>query len=518
MAQKLVECVANFSEGRRTGIVDSIVSAIAAVPGVHLLDRSSDTDHNRSVITFVGAPEGIVEAAFQAIATAARLINMDEQKGEHPRIGATDVVPFVPLSGVTMDDCVQLARALGKRVGQELSIPVYLYESAATRPDRVNLEDIRRGEYEGLKQAVLTDPNRAPDFGPSKLGSAGATVIGARPPLVAYNVYLTTDEVSIAKKIAAAIRQSSGGYRYIKSLGLLVDGRAQVSINMTDYTRSPIARVVETIRREAARYGVGIHHSELIGLIPQAALIEAAQWYLQLDQFTPTQVLETRLFAGETEIGAVAQPKVGTAASTFLDRLAEGTATPGGGSAAAYSGAMGAGLVSMVARLTIAKKKYAEVETRMRDIAAQADGLRASLEQAVSGDAEAFDAVMAAMKLPKDTEAQQQTRANAIEQATYQAAAVPLEVAGLAAQVIELAAEVAEKGNTNAITDGASAAAMARAALNAAALNVKTNALSISNKEDAAGWLSQLTEIDAQAQAAEARIREALRQRAGIEA
>ncbi len=295
MTKQLVECIPNFSEGRRSDVVDAIANAIASIPGIFILNRSSDADHNRSVITFVGSPESVSEAAYCAIAKAAELINLDEHQGQHPRIGAADVVPFVPLKNMTIQNCVELARALGERVGRELNIPVYLYEAAATHPDRVHLENVRRGNYEVLKLAIQDDPARRPDFGPHQLGSAGATVIGARAPLIAYNVYLTTDDVEIARKIASAVRHSSGGLRYVKALGLLVDGRAQVSMNLTDFAQTPIARVVEQIRREAARYGTAIHHSELIGMIPQQALIDAARWYLQLDQFSPDQILETRL-------------------------------------------------------------------------------------------------------------------------------------------------------------------------------------------------------------------------------
>jgi glutamate formiminotransferase len=295
MKNQLVECIPNFSEGRRMEIVDAIADAIAAVPGVLILDRSGDPDHNRSVITFVGAPDTVTEAAFRAIAKASQLINLDEHQGQHPRIGAADVVPFVPLKNITIDECVVLARALGERVGQDLQIPVYLYEAAATRPEHVNLENVRRGNYEGLKVSIQSDPARLPDYGPSQLGTAGATVIGARPPLIAYNVYLTTDDVEIARKIAQAVRHSSGGLRFVKALGLIVNGRAQVSMNLTDFTQTPLPRVVELIRREAARYGTAIHHCELIGMIPQMALIDAARWYLQLDQFSPDQIMEIRL-------------------------------------------------------------------------------------------------------------------------------------------------------------------------------------------------------------------------------
>ena len=263
MSEKLVECIPNFSEGRRMDVVDAIVAAVEFVSGVYLLDRSSDADHNRSVITFAGSPKAVADAAFAAVACAAERINLDEHTGQHPRIGAADVVPFVPLAGSTLDECVDLARGVGERVGRELDIPVYLYEAAATRPERVNLENIRRGGYETLKTAIVTDPFYTPDFGPSQLGTAGATVIGARNPLIAYNVYLTTDDVTIAQRIAEAVRHSSGGLRYVKALGLLVNGRAQVSMNLTDFTGTPIHQAVELIRREAARYGVAVHHSEL---------------------------------------------------------------------------------------------------------------------------------------------------------------------------------------------------------------------------------------------------------------
>ncbi len=295
LPQRLVECVPNFSEGRRQDVIDEIVAAIRSVPRVWILDVESDPDHNRSVITCVGEPEAVVDAMFRAIAKAAELINLDEHEGEHPRIGATDVVPFVPLRGVTMQDCVELARLLGQRVGEELGIPVYLYEAAATRPDRENLANIRKGEYEGLKEAIKSDPDRAPDFGPRELGPAGATVIGAREFLIAFNVYLNTDDVSVAKKIARAVRHSSGGLRYVKALGMLVGGQAQVSMNLTNFKKTPIFRVVEMIRREAARYGCTITHSELVGLTPLEAMLDVAQWYLQLNDFTASQVLERRL-------------------------------------------------------------------------------------------------------------------------------------------------------------------------------------------------------------------------------
>jgi glutamate formiminotransferase len=293
--KRIVECVPNFSEGRSRRVIDEIVGALASVEGVRVLDVQSDADHNRSVVTIVGEPEAVEEAAFQGIKRAARLIDMDQHQGEHPRMGATDVVPFVPIAGVTMVDCVEMARRLGERVGRELAIPVYLYEEAASRPERRNLADVRRGEYEGLKVEIETDPHRAPDFGPARVGKAGATAIGARPPLVAFNVYLNTDDVAIAKAIARSVRHSSGGLRYVKALGLLVEGRAQVSMNLTDHRQTPIHRVVEMIRREAARYGVTIVSSEVVGLLPNEALLDAARFYLQLVDFSSDQILENRL-------------------------------------------------------------------------------------------------------------------------------------------------------------------------------------------------------------------------------
>ena len=491
MKQPIVECIPNFSEGRRVEVVEEIENAIRSVRGVYILDRHIDADHNRSVITFAGSPAEVADAAFEAIKTAAGKIDLDKQKGEHPRIGATDVIPFVPISGVTMDECVELARTLAQRVGDELSIPTYLYEQAATRPERKNLENIRRGEYEGLKETIESDPTKKPDFGPQKLGPAGATVIGARAPLVAFNVYLSTDDVAIAQNIGRAVRHSSGGLRYVKALGMLVEGRAQVSMNLTDFTRTPVARVVELIRREADRYGVSIVNSELVGLIPQAALVDAAQWYLQLDQFSPDQVLENRIFA--------AMDSEERDESVFLHSIAAGSATPGGGSAAAFAGAMGAALVAMVARLTVGKKKYADVEERMQEITSRADVLRDALQKAVTLDSQAFDAVMAALRMPKKSAQEKATRAEEIERATHVAAEVPLQVCRDAVEVLSLAAEVAEKGNQNALSDAGSAGAMANACLQAAGLNVKINAGSVSDREAAQSWLDELTQLESQA-------------------
>lgn len=295
MKSKLVECIPNFSEGRRPEVVEAIIQSITMIPGVLLLDYSSDVDHNRSVVTFAGEPTPVAEAAFNAIKVASHLIDLNTHTGTHPRLGATDVVPFVPLENMTLDECVRIAHTLGNRVGNELNIPVYLYEAAATRPERARLENVRRGEFEVLRDSIATDLDRLPDYGPTTLGTAGATIVGARNPLVAFNVYLTTDDVEVARHIARRIRASSGGFPYVKALGMLVDGQAQVSMNFTNPAETPLMPVIEAIRQEAARSNVAIHHSELIGLIPQAVLLEVASQYLQLDGFRIEQVLEHRL-------------------------------------------------------------------------------------------------------------------------------------------------------------------------------------------------------------------------------
>ncbi|MCL4558994.1 MAG: glutamate formimidoyltransferase [Chloroflexi bacterium] len=513
MPAPLVECIPNFSEARRPEVVESIQKAIASVPGVLVLDRHSDLDHNRSVITFIGSPQAVEEAAFQAIATASRLIDLNQHIGEHPRIGAADVVPFVPISDVTMLECVEMARRLGSRVGEELVIPVYLYEEAATRPDRQNLENIRHGQYERLKEQIATDPNRQPDFGPAKLGPAGAVVIGARQPLIAYNIYLNTDDVSVAQRIAHTVRNSSGGLRYVKGLGMLVGGRAQVSMNLTNYHLTPLAQVVEMVRREAMRYGTTIHHGELVGLIPQQALFDAAQWYMQLDGFTGEQVLEQRVYQA---LSASANQPGPAPEASFLENLAAGTPTPGGGSAAAHTGAEAAALVAMVARLTIGKKKYAAVENRMWEILEQAEMLRKQLSQAVVEDSAAFDVLLSAVRLPKETPREQQIRQQTLEEATLNAAQIPLQVAGKAVQVMDLAVEVAATGNQNAISDAASAAALAGATLTSAGLNVQINSLNLQDQDTAHRMLDEIAEMQNQADALQGQLRKVLADRGGL--
>ena len=508
----LIECIPNFSEARRPEVIDQIVAAIQSVSDVKLLDRSSDLDHNRTVLTFAGTPAGVEEAAFRSIQTAAELIDLDAHTGAHPRIGATDVVPFVPLADATMEDCIAIAKRVGERVGDELSIPVYLYEAAATHPQRTNLENIRKGQYEELKAEIESNPERKPDYGPSKLPKAGATVIGARTPLIAFNAYLTTHDVEIAKKIAKAVRNSSGGLRYVKGLGLLVEGLAQVSMNLTNFRETPLARVIEFIRREAERYGVGIHHTELVGLIPQEALVDAAIWYTQMDQFSKEQILETRLYSTNSADAS----NSAESCPSFIEVLSTPTPTPGGGSAAAYAGAMGAALVSMVSGLTIGKKKYADVGAEMQAIRVVAENLRKELTLAVEDDAGAFEALMGSFKLPKETEEEKAKRSAAIIQATLNAAHVPLHVATDAVKVMELAIKCAKHGNVNAISDAMSGFAMSRAALTAAGYNVRININSLEDRSAGEKMLDELAELEFKADKLELEIHAVMKERGGI--
>ncbi len=493
MPTALVECIPNFSEARRPEVVEAILESIRNVPAVQVLDRHSDLDHNRTVITFVGPPQAVEEAAYRAISRAAELIDLNVHTGQHPRIGATDVVPFVPLFETSLLECVELSRRLGKRVGSELNLPVYLYEESATRPERQNLENIRSGEYETLKKEIGSNPERMPDFGPRRLGPAGAVVIGARQPLIAFNVYLSTDNVSIAEKVARAIRYSSGGLRYVKAIGVQVHGLAQVSMNLTNFRKTPLGRVVEMIRREAAVYGVAIHHSELVGLIPQAALMDAASWYLQMEGFKPEQVLENRLCGLPASQPATAST---APAASFLDQLASGKATPGGGAAAAFAGGMAAALAGMVARATVNKAKYAGVKGQMWVLIEQAEALRANLTALVDQDSLVFQNLMAANALPQATAEQQSQRRLAIENATIKAAEVPLQVCRNALQALQLALEAAANGNQNAIADAVNGGILAQACLNGSAVNARINLQGLKDRHEIQTILDELDGLE----------------------
>lgn len=485
---KLVECVPNFSEGRRPEVMRAIRDAIAAVEGVAILDVSSDVSHNRSVLTFVAPLDTAVDAAFAGIREARDRIDLTQHTGEHPRMGATDVVPFIPLEGTTMEDCIALARTLGERVGRELEIPVYLYERAATRPTRENLADVRRGQFEALLTEIGTVPEREPDFGPNRCHPTfGAVAIGARPFLVAYNVYLgPASNVPVAKKIAKAVRGSSGGFRFVKGLGLEVDGQAQVSMNLVDTTQTPVHRVFDFIRMEAQAQGVPVTWSEIVGLVPERALFEAAAHHLQLAQFTTEQVLEARV--REHASG-------GESVSGFLGAIASSAPAPGGGSVAAHAGALAATLAQMVAGLTIGKKKYAAVEGEMKELAIRAAALTNALSALVKRDADAYTAVSGAYALPKESDADKAARDQAIQAALLQAANVPLETARACAEVAELALMAAERGNSNAVSDAGVAALLADAGCRGASYNVRINAMSITDSAAAKRLNEQAAEL-----------------------
>ncbi|HEX3534494.1 MAG TPA: glutamate formimidoyltransferase [Gemmatimonadaceae bacterium] len=472
---KLVECVPNFSEGRRPEVIAAIRDAIAAVEGVSVLDVSSDTSHNRSVITFVAPVETAVDAALAGIRVAAERIDLCKHTGEHPRIGATDVVPFIPLEGSTMEDCIALARALGERVGRELRIPVYLYERAAATPARENLADVRRGEFEGLREELGKNPARNPDFGPSQIHpTCGAIAIGARPFLVAYNVYLgPASNLPIAKSVAKAVRGSSGGFKYVKGLGLEVDGQAQVSMNLVDTEKTPLHTAFDFVKMRAEAEGAKVTWSEIVGLVPERVLFDAAASHLQLRQFTPKHVLERQV--REVTSG-------GESVSAFVASVASSNPVPGGGSVAAHAGALAAALAQMVAGLTIGKKKYAAVDGEMKEAALKAVTLGNTLALLVKRDAEAYSHVSEAYKLPKEPADLAARRAEAVTAALLTAAGVPLETARASVEVAQLAVTVAEKGNTNAVTDAGVAALLAQAACRGAAYNVRVNVQALDDK------------------------------------
>src|SRR5271170_3162410 len=339
--KRLIESVPNFSEGRDPAKIDALIKAMSSVPGVYVLDHEMDADHNRCVITLAGEPEAVGEATLLGAGKALELIDMNTHTGAHPRVGATDVVPFIPIEGVTIEDCVALARRVGNELWKRYRIPVFFYEAAALRPDRVNLENVRRGQYEGLREEMKKNHDRQPDVGEPKLHpTAGVTVVGARKFLVAYNVNLNTPDVGIANKIAKAIRYSSGGFRYVKSMGVELKARnlAQVSINLTDFEQTPMHRVYEIVKREAERYGVVPVGSEIVGLIPKKAIEMAADYFLQVENFSPEQIFENKLesaLTGGSADGAK-EGKLAGLARPFLDAVAAPAATPGGGSVAAF--------------------------------------------------------------------------------------------------------------------------------------------------------------------------------------
>src|SRR6202045_1032358 len=492
MPSTLVECVPNFSEGRDAAKVDAIVEAMK-IPGVYLLDREMDSDHNRSVITLVGEREAIQEAAIRGVGKAAELIDLTKHQGAHPRMGAADVIPFIPIDGVTVEDCVAMARHVGEQIWKCYRIPVYLYESAATSPERQNLENIRRGQFEGIRAEIATNPARKPDFGdPCVHPSAGATVVGARKALIAYNIFLNTPEVEVAKKVAKAVRFSSGGLRFVKGAGFLVRGLAQVSMNLTDFEQTPIHRVFEFVKREAARYGVAPASSEIVGLIPKRALEQAAEWYLQIEHFDSSLILENRLTAvmgGKMAVGGL---RAGV--EPFIEQLAAPTATPGGGSAAAASGAMAAGLASMVASMSRGKKAYLQYEPQLSAAVARLSPLREELKSAVDADAESYNSVMKAYKQAK-TAADEKSSEAMIDATLKEATAVPLGVAEKSHEIRQIMKSLEPITNPHMKSDLMTALALAGAAVTGALANVEINLASIKDPIFAADVRKRVTAI-----------------------
>src|SRR6202047_4816103 len=422
--KRLIECVPNFSEGRDAAKVDAIVASMSKVPGVYVLDREMDADHNRSVVTLAGDPDAVADAALAGVGKALELIDLTKHTGAHPRIGATDVVPFIPIEGVALEDCVALARRVGEEIWKRYRIPVYFYEAAANRPERTNLENIRRGQFEGLREEMKRDHSRLPDVGEPKLHpTAGATVVGARKFLIAYNVNLNTSDAGVANKIAKAIRFSSGGLRYVKSMGVELKARnlAQVSINLTDFEQTPMHRVYEMVKREAARYGAYPVGSEIVGLIPKKAIEMAADYFLQLENFSPQQIFENKLesaLSGTPADSSAKDGKLAAVARPFLDAVAAPTPTPGGGSVAAFAGAMAAALGQMVAGLSRKKKSQWAVVDKLSEAL---DNMRRAAEEltaAIDRDADSYDDVMLAFKLPHGDAAETKWREEGIQLGT----------------------------------------------------------------------------------------------------
>lgn len=519
---RLVLVVPNFSEGRRAEVMDAIVEAMIATPGVTLLNRQSDPDHNRLDTTLIGAPEAVGAAAVAGAGRAVELIDMERQRGSHPRMGAVDVIPFIPVRGVTMDDCVELAREVGRQLAESLALPVYLYERAATAPERVSLADVRRGEYEGLKADVAAG-RRLPDFGPHRLGRAGATAVGARPPLVAFNVYLSGAEERAAKDVARRVRERSGGLVHVRAIGFAVPERGcvEVSMNLVDPVVTPPYRALELVRVEAARHGMAVLNTEIVGLIPQAALAESAAHYLQLRGFDPDeQVIETlvaRHASGGGGAGGAAgtgAPGIGSrAVAGFLDSLAGSDPTPGGGAAAAVAGATGAALLAMVARLTAGRKGFEEAAPRMQEVVAAADRERVALLTLADQDAAAFDAVMAAHRLPRHTEAERASRGATVQTALVAAAEIPLEVARRSTALLATALELLERGNPRALSDVLSGGEMLHAAAMSALANVALNVSSLAEAARAAALTAAAAELRREAGARLAAIETAFQAR-----
>ncbi len=513
----IVECVPNFSEGRDARIIDAIAGSIAGIKGVKLLDVDPGADTNRTVYTFAGRPAPVVEAALRAARTAQKLINMRNHTGSHPRMGALDVCPFVPVSGISMDECVILAREFGKSLAAELDIPVYLYEKAATKPERRSLADIRAGEYEGLA-AKLKDPQWLPDFGPARFDPAwGATVTGARDILLAYNVNLNTEDVKAAKEIALDLRESGhmakaadgspvldekghplripGRLKAVRAIGWHVEDLhcAQVSMNILDYRTSPLWMVYEVAAEEAARRGLSLRGSELVGLVPLAALVEAGRYFQRKKQASPGLPDKDLVTIAVSNLGLDCRGSFDVKAKViewacsegnalvdlpltdFIDEVSSPSPAPGGGTVSACLGALGAALGAMAANISLGKKAFSDRAGELGDYAEASQELKRSLLGKADEDTAAFNAIMKVYKQPKGTEEERIARTKAILEATMEATKVPLATASICLQAMELCLKVLKRGYPGTASDAAVGFLAARAGLEGALLNVRIN-------------------------------------------
>jgi glutamate formiminotransferase/formiminotetrahydrofolate cyclodeaminase len=480
---RIVECVPNFSEGQRPEVIDQICEEISSVPGVRLLGREMDAERNRSVVTMIGSPDACGKAAVAACAKAIELIDLTQHVGDYPRIGATDVIPFVPLRGVSMDECVLLAHRVAKEIAERLAIPTFLYDCAAATPSKQNLSNIRGRGFEELRDMIGTIPEKTPDFGPARLHpTAGATAVAARDFMISFNVYLGTSKIETARLIAKAVRGSSGGYTFCKAEAYQSRERncVQIAVSLTNPAKTPIHRVFEAIKREAARHGVGVVCSEMIGLTPMFAVNDAAAFYLQIERGRPEQVIETALLEADTTSG-------------FLEDLASRAPTPGGGSASAYAGALGAALCGMVGRLN--DKKSGEPGP-LHDTIDGADALLSQLHGLVTADIESFNDVVASWKLPEGDPTKEGRKQEALTEATL----VPLDTMSMALEVMRVAQQGLQRSKDSCRSDAGVAAFMAHAALEGARLNVMIN---LPNLTDA----TKRAELKARAE----RLREAAR-------
>jgi len=487
--QTIIECVPNFSEGRDLQKVEAIARAVLDGPDVYLLDREMDADHNRCVITFVGTRESVGEAALRGIGKAAELIDLNYQRGAHPRLGATDVVPFVPISGVTLGDCVHIAEWVAEQTWRRFRIPTYLYEAAARKPDRRNLENVRRGQFEGLREEVRTNPKRLPDFGVAALHpTAGATVVGARKFLIAYNINLNTPEVALAKAIAKKVRASSGGFPCVKAMGVELKSRrlAQVSMNLTDFETTSVATVFDAVSREAAAQGVEVLSSEIVGLVPRQALQDAAVRFLKVENYNPQLVFENRLeqiIREQTELAAANTGTLRSLIEAFVAAVAAPAPTPAGGSVAALAGGLAAALAEMVCGLSLKRSSLQGHHPKLEESHARLRSLRRRLLENVDRDAQSYEAVMAAFKLPKSAESEKAERARAIEAASKHATSVPLETAELSTEVANIISSLRDITIPLAAPDLAVALDLAGTAQRAAIENVRANLPSIRDRE-----------------------------------